>query len=97
MDALLLTLGILLLIGIGVVAWQLQRLRQTLIDHPNGNMVLLEDSLRQQSAAVDRLREQTELSLLRDEPVVVLSPFEALPFRSALSLTPMWEGIQRSS
>ena len=53
--------------------------------------------MKEQRAAIESLREQTERSLLRDEPLVVRSPLEALPFRSALSLTPMWEGIQRSS
>jgi hypothetical protein len=95
-DALLITLGILLLIGLGVVAWQLQRLRESLVHRPHTNAGL-EDSMKEQRVAIESLREQTERSLLRDEPLVVRSPLEALPFRSALSLTPMWEGIQRSS
>jgi hypothetical protein len=96
MDTVLVVLAIFLLIGVGVVVWQLDRLRATLIHGPNSNAVL-EDSMKEQRAAIESLREQTERSLLRDKPLVVRSPLEGLPFRSALSLTPMWEGIQRSS
>jgi hypothetical protein len=96
MDTVLVVLAILLLIGVGVVVWQLDRLRITLNHRPSSNAVL-EDSMKEQRAAIDSLRQQTERSLLRDKPLVIRSPLEALPFRSALSLTPMWEGIQRSS
>lgn len=82
-DGVVAIIGSFLLIAFGIVVWQLHRIRLAL-DRREGTT----SKAGENSTTAEEQTKNTKL---------VVSPLKGLSFSQALSLIPLWDGIQRSS